>query len=96
MKLVYSRRALADLGEIATYYSVSASPAIAQSIERRLSDVMERICRIPEAAPLVSQRSQIRVVTVVRYPYRIFYRVRDDAVEILHIRHTSRRSLMGI
>jgi toxin ParE1/3/4 len=96
MKLVYSRRALADIDEIATYYSASASPAIAQSIERRLNDVIDRICRIPEAAPRVSQRSQIRVVAVVRYPFRIFYRVHDDTVDILHIRHTSRRPLVGI
>jgi plasmid stabilization system protein ParE len=96
MKLVYSRRTLADIDEIATYYSASASPAIAQSIERRLNDVIDRICRIPEAAPRVSQRSQIRVVAVVRYPFRIFYRVHDDTVDILHIRHTSRRPLVGI
>ena len=95
MKLVYSRRALADLDEIATYYSASASPAIAQSIERRLGDVIDRICRVPEAAPRVSQRSQVRVVAVVRYPFRIFYRLRDDTVDILHIRHTSRRPLAG-
>ena len=95
MKLVYSRQALADLDEIATYYSASASPAIAQSIERRLSDVIHRICRVPEAAPRVSQRSQVRMVAVVRYPFRIFYRVRDNTVDILHIRHTSRRPLAG-
>src|SRR5882757_2406405 len=29
----------------------------------------------------------VRVIFVTRYPYKIFYRVRD-AVEILHIRHT--------
>ena len=95
MKLVYSRQALADLDEIATYYSASASPAIAQSIERRLSEVIDRICRAPKAAPRVSQRSQIRVVAVIRYPFRIFYRVHDDTVDILHIRHTSRRPLAG-
>jgi hypothetical protein len=33
MKLVYSRRALHDLDEIANYYSTKASPAIAESIE---------------------------------------------------------------
>jgi toxin ParE1/3/4 len=83
MKLIYSRRALADLSGIATYYSASASPATAQSIERRLVDVIDRICRAPEAAPRVSQRSNVRVVAVVRYPFRIFYRVRDDAIDIL-------------
>jgi toxin ParE1/3/4 len=91
MKLVYSRRALADLNGIASYYAANASPAIAKSIERRLVNVIDRICRVPEAAPRVSQRSQVRVVAVVRYPFRIFYRVRDDTIDVLHIRHTSRR-----
>jgi toxin ParE1/3/4 len=90
MKLVYSRRALADIDGIAIYYAANASPAIAESIERRLSDVIDRICRVPEAAPRVSQRSQVRVAAVVRYPFRIFYRVREDTIDILHIRHTSR------
>ena len=91
MKLAYSRQALADLENIATYYSANASPAIAQSIERRLLEVIARIQRAPESAPRVAQRSQVRAVAVVRYPFRIFYRVRGDTVDILHIRHTSRR-----
>jgi toxin ParE1/3/4 len=95
MKLVYSQRALADLDRIAAYYATYASPAIAESIELRLSNVIDRIFQAPESAPRLSQRSQVRVVTVVRYPFRIFYRVRNDAIDILHIRHTSRRPLSG-
>ena len=93
MKLVYSRQALTDLNQIAAYYNASASPAIAESIATRLETVIDRICRLPKAAPRVSQRSQVRVVTVVRYPFRIFYRVRGETIDILHIRHTSRRPL---
>jgi toxin ParE1/3/4 len=96
MKLVYSRRALADLYGISAYYAASASPAIADSVGRRLEDVIDRICRIPESAPRFSQRSRVRVVTVVRYPFRIFYRVRKDTIDILHIRHTSRRPVNTI
>lgn len=32
----------------------------------------------------------VRVLFVGRYPYKFFYRVRGDTVEVLHIRHTSR------
>src|SRR5262249_41680765 len=91
MKIVYSRRALADIEAIATYYSAKASPAIAQSIEQRFLEVIERIRRSPESAPRVTRRSHVRVVSVVRYPFRIFYRVRAATIDILHIRHTSRR-----
>jgi toxin ParE1/3/4 len=93
MKLVYSRRALSDIDAIATYYSAHASPATAKSIERRLLDVIERIRHNPESAPRVALRSEVRTATVVRYPFRVFYRARGDAIEILHIRHTSRRPL---
>jgi plasmid stabilization system protein ParE len=66
MKLIYSRRALADLDQIKTYYAANASLAIAEAIGRRVENVVDRICRVPEAAPRVSQRSQVRVVAVVR------------------------------
>jgi len=48
MKLVYSRQALADIDGIANYYEANANPAIGESIERRLSDVIDRICRCPK------------------------------------------------
>jgi len=53
--------------------------------------IIDRISRAPEASPRVSQRSEVRAATVVRYPFRIFYRVRNDTIDILHIRHTSMR-----
>jgi len=43
-------------------------------------DVIERIRRSPQSAPQMTQRSQVRVVSVVRYPFRIFYRIRGDAI----------------
>ena len=93
MKLVWSRQALADITDIATYYTESANPKVAEAIARRFTDVLERIRRAPLSAPRVAQRSQVRVVSVVRYPFRIFYRVRGDTIDILHIRHTSRRPI---
>ena len=55
MRLVYSKRALADLDQIATYYTAHASPTIAESIGRQLFGAIIRIARHPEAAPRVSQ-----------------------------------------
>jgi toxin ParE1/3/4 len=31
------------------------------------------------------------VLVLINYPYLMFYRIRQDAIELLHIRHTSRR-----
>jgi toxin ParE1/3/4 len=38
---------------------------------------------------------RVRVKLVLRYRYRSFYRVREETIEIVHIRHTSRRPWIG-
>ena len=90
MRVRYTAEALHDLIEIADWLSIHY-PAAAPAIERRIRVVVARIGRWPEGAPRSAKRSGVRVVAIGRYPYRIFYRVTADAVEILHIHHTSRR-----
>ena len=51
---------------------------------------MNRIERWPESAPEVTDRENVHAVALVHYPYKLFYRIAKDAVEILYIRHTSR------
>jgi toxin ParE1/3/4 len=91
MNLIYSPRAVQGLEEIEAYYRSVAGPKIADAIGKRIEQVIERLAHRPRIAPRVTGRSNVRVVLVLRYPYKIFYRVQNDAVEILHIRHTSRR-----
>ncbi|WP_283826912.1 type II toxin-antitoxin system RelE/ParE family toxin [Bradyrhizobium iriomotense] len=43
MRVVWTREALADLADIATYYASNASPAIADAIGQRFADVIERV-----------------------------------------------------
>jgi toxin ParE1/3/4 len=90
MRIVYSPRAIRDLEHIAAYYRLVADPNIAAAISERIEHVINRIARRPHNAPRVIERPGVRAVLVLRYPYKIFYRIRDDAVEILHIRHTAR------
>ncbi len=65
--------------------------AVAITIEARIRAVIERIANHPQGAQRVTERLGVHVVPLIRYPYKIFYRVLDDRVRILHIRHTSRR-----
>jgi hypothetical protein len=37
-----------------------------------------------------AHRPGVRVVPLGRYPYKIFYRVQDGVLEILHIHHAAR------
>jgi toxin ParE1/3/4 len=95
MKVEYSKRAIADLRSIAAHYLASDDPRVAGEIEARIRDVVARVARSPEIAPPVVQRRGMRVVLVLRYPYKIFYRVMNDRIRIVHIRHTARRPWPG-
>lgn len=90
MKVVYTDEALQDLDAILAYLAQNY-PTLANALERRLRLVMLRIGAWPQSAQEVAERPGVRVVPLVRYPYKIFYRVTTEAVEILHIRHVARR-----
>jgi plasmid stabilization system protein ParE len=45
----------------------------------------------PASSRRASSRPGVRVVPLGRYPYKIFYRVTEDAVEILHIHHAAQQ-----
>jgi len=55
------------------------------------------IRRNPEAMPAMPRIPGARAIVVHRYQFKIFYRVlpSDNVVEIVHIRHTSRRPWLG-
>jgi plasmid stabilization system protein ParE len=96
MRVVYSRRSTQDLEAIATYYRTVADANTAAAIGERIERVITRLGNRPQSAPQVLNRTDVRVALVLRYPYKIFYRVRPDAIEILHIRHTAQRPWQGI
>jgi toxin ParE1/3/4 len=89
MRIVFSETALADLDQIFKYLA-SNYPALIEPVEQRINSVLARLQEWPESARRVTQRTNTRVVPLIRYPYRIFYRLTDDAIVVVHIRHTSR------
>jgi toxin ParE1/3/4 len=91
MRVEYSKRAIADLRRIVTYYARSGNPAVADRIGARIEEVVAQIARSPLSGRYVVQRPGVRVALLVSYRYKIFYRVAGDTIRIIHIRHTSRR-----
>ena len=91
MKVEYSNRALADLRKLSAGSQATFGHRVAAALETRIRAIVEQIRQAPESAPRVEQRPGVHVVPLIRYPYKIFYRIIDDTVRILHIRHTSRR-----
>jgi toxin ParE1/3/4 len=92
MKIEYSKRAVADLRKIAADSHEMFGDLVAEALETRIRAVVDRIARDPLSAPEVGQRPGLHVVPLIRYPFKVFYRVLDGSVRILHIRHTARRS----
>jgi toxin ParE1/3/4 len=87
MRVVYTDQALHDLDDILRYIAAHF-PTAYQSFERHLRTIELRIGQWPQSAQQVADRTGVRVVPLVRYPYKIFYRVTAETVEI---RHTARQ-----
>jgi toxin ParE1/3/4 len=58
---------------------------------RRCERRVRNVARWPESARRSATRANVRVTSLGRYPYKIFYRVADDTLEILHIHHAARQ-----
>ena len=83
------REAAEELRAIAQYYEaqrLGLGRAFAEEVQRAQLRIRER--------PLASriERGEVRVRTVARFPYRIYYRAREDEILIIAIAHRRRRS----
>ena len=93
MRVRYAPEAFADRERIFEYLR-----------ERSLSGARNVLASIRESVQLLrghphsgykTNDPAVRVRFVTQYPYKLFYRIRGDAIEIAHIRHTSRRPQKG-
>jgi toxin ParE1/3/4 len=66
-------------------------PTITVAFEGRVRAIEGRIAKWPNSAVEVEQRLGVRVVPFIQFPYKLFYRINVDVIEILHIRHATRR-----
>jgi len=92
MRIRYTPRSRDDLDSIFSYLE-EHSPAAAARVKRLIEQVIKGLADFPEIGPATEFGA--RVLLVGRFPYRIFYRIRAQDIEILHIRHTSRRPWPG-
>ena len=95
MKVRFSRQATSDLKEIRAYHE-QEGPATALRVRRAVLIAVELLRLRPAIGIRTVGSSDLRSKLIIGYPYRIHYRVRDGALEILHIRHTARRPWQGM
>jgi toxin ParE1/3/4 len=95
MKVEYAPRAAADLVQIGEQSRRVYGDVVAAALEARIRATIARIADMPDSAQQVAERPGVRVIPLIRYPFKIFYTVVGETVEILHIRHASRRPWGG-
>jgi toxin ParE1/3/4 len=88
MRVRYTPEAFTDRERILEYLA-ERSPGGARNVAASIRDAVAQLGNQPHSG-YRTDNPEVRVMFVVRYPYKI--RVHDDGVEILHIRHTSRRA----
>jgi toxin ParE1/3/4 len=94
MRVRYTPRARADLETIFSYLD-SRNPFAAQSVKREIERSAAALALLPYLGVLIDRSPEFRSLRVGRYPYRLYYRIRNNEVWIIHIRHASRRPWSG-
>jgi toxin ParE1/3/4 len=89
MRIRYTVRASADLATIYSYLD-ERSPAGARAVKAQIERRISLLADFPYIAPRTDEPG-VHELTLVRYPYKVYYQVEGDDVWIVHIRHAARR-----
>jgi toxin ParE1/3/4 len=94
MRLRFTPQAQTDIEKIYAYLN-QRSPSGAYNVSVAIYAATRFIAERPKASPLTG-KPNVRVKVLRRYHYKIFYHVIEDTVEIVHVRHMSRRPWKGV
>lgn len=89
MKVVFAPAAKTDLQEISNHIARD-NPVRALSFVDELIDHCYTLTDMPRRYALVPRYEHWQIRRCVHAQYLIFYRIREDAVEIVHVLHGAR------
>lgn len=88
-EVIWSPQSLRDLNAIRDYIAQD-SPAYADLVVRRLFVAVERLELFPQSGRIVPERDVSWLREVIVRPYRVVYRLRGDAAEVVTVFRASR------
>lgn len=88
MKIVYAPRALRDIGGILEYIH-ARSPSGARSVSLAIEHSIHACALTPRAGGRTDELNVYRR-PLGKYRYTIFYRARDDGIEVVRVVHSAR------
>lgn len=93
MRLEFHRQVASDVAQIVDYYEAAAGKQLAAEFLAELRTAFQSAADSPETYAL---QSGLRRVNLDRFPYHFLFRVVDDRVRVLVIRHHRRRPSLGV
>ncbi len=82
------RRAELDIDETYAWYELRAE-GLGEAFLRAVDACLARIARHPEANAV--QHDRVRRARLRRFPYGVFYAIREDFIDVLAVYHGRRR-----
>jgi toxin ParE1/3/4 len=79
----------ADVAEAAQWYN-ERQLGLGEKFVREVDQAIVRILENPLAFPVILRRHEVRRVLTKRFPYRIFFSLKDDAVVVHAVLHGHR------
>jgi len=93
MRLVLHPKVYSDIDAIMAYYEEVAATELAKEFYSELRHFMVEAATRPKSFAI--RQRDIRRVNLHRFPYHFLFRIVDDTVRILVVRHHSRHPSLG-
>jgi plasmid stabilization system protein ParE len=91
MRVRYAPRAKRDIERIYNYLE-QRSPTGARSLTVAIRRRIASLGIFPFMAPYNAQLD-LYELTIIGHPYKVYYRIKNESVMVIHVRHTARRPL---
>lgn len=91
MKIEVDLHAVKDLSEVVDYYEDVEAGLGARFVEE-LDEVLARLGAFPFSAPETDYSPRVRRAPLRKFPYGVFYEIREGVLVVLRIIHSSRSS----
>ncbi len=93
MRLEFHRLVASDISRIMTYYEDVGGSKLADEFYSELHQSFQKAAKISEAYSI--RERDLRRVNLETFPYHFHYRLVDDCVRVLVVRHHNRRPALG-
>jgi plasmid stabilization system protein ParE len=94
MRIVYHPKVYSDLSAIMRYYEEVATAALADEFYREFKLAVKHAAQRPESFRVRAR--DLRRVNLPRFPFHFLFRIVDDSIRVLVVRHHKRHPSLGI